>query len=169
MSSARIDIGVPPDRVFSVLTDQSLLKLWQPEVIEVRQEGLGVGAVYHALVEEFGRRFQVRLLVTRWEKDTAIAYEMTTPMWSGNIEYLLKSQPQGTTLDFLFKPVQPRGWRRIPAVLVGMATRPMLKRIHRRRLEALRSVVEAHAQKERGTRGPSALTMSDPDSSPKTA
>jgi uncharacterized protein YndB with AHSA1/START domain len=145
MYSARIDIPAPPNRVFAVLTDPCLAKLWAPEVIEAQLEGeLGVGAVGHVLVKEFGRKFMVKSLVTRYEKDTAIAYEMTTPMWSGNIEYSLKSQPQGTTLDFLFKPDKPRGWRRIPSLLVALATRPMVQRIHRKRLEALRSVVETH-------------------------
>ena len=145
MYSARIDIPVPPNRVFAVLTDPSLAKLWAPEVLEARLEGeLGVGAVGHILVKEFGRKFMVKSLVTRYEKDTAIAYQMITPMWSGNIEYSLKSQPQGTTLEFLFKPDKPRGWRRIPLLLVALATRPMVQRIHRKRLEALRSVVETH-------------------------
>ena len=144
MYSARIDISAPPNRVFAVLTDPSLAKLWSPEVIEARLEGeLGVGAVSHIQVKEFGRKFSVRAVVIRYEKDTAIGYEMTTPMWSGNVEYLLKLQPQGTTLDLLFKPDAPRGWRRIPSVLVAMATRPMVQRLHRRRLDALRSVVEA--------------------------
>jgi len=146
MYSARIDIDAPPNRVFAVLTDLSLLKLWTPEVIEARWEGeLGVGAVNHSLVKEFGRSFPVKLLVTRYEKDAAIGYEMTTPMWSGNAQYLLKSQPQGTTLELLFQPLPPRGWKRIPSFLIAMATRPMVQRIHRKRLEALRSVVETHA------------------------
>lgn len=146
MYSAQIDIGAPPNRVFAVLTDLSLLKLWSPEVIEAHWEGeLGVGAVNHALVKEFGQRFPVKLLVTRYEKDAAIGYKMTTPMWSGNVEYLLKSQPQGTSLDLLFTPVTPGGWKRIPAILIAKATRPMVQRIHRRRLEALRSVVEARS------------------------
>ena len=143
MYSARVDISAPPNRVFAVLTDPSLLKLWTPEVIEARREGeLGVGAVHHALVQEFGRRFPVKLIVTRYDRDTAIAYEMTTPMWTGNVEYLLKPQPRGTTLELLFQPAAPEGWKRIPSVLAAMATRPVVQRIQRKRLEALRTVVE---------------------------
>jgi uncharacterized protein YndB with AHSA1/START domain len=144
--STRIDISAPPNRVFAVLTDPSLAKLWSPEVIEARLEGdLGVGAVSHIQVQEFGRKFSVRAVVIRYEKDAAIGYEMTTPMWSGNVEYLLKLQPQGTTLDLLFRPDPPKGWKRFPAALIAIATRPIVQRLHRRRLEALRSLVEAQA------------------------
>ena len=144
--SARIDIGASPNRFFAVLTDPSLLKLWTPEAGDARIEGnLAVGVVRQAVIEQFGRKFPVKLLVTRYEPDTAVGFEMTTPAWTGSAEYLLKSQPHGTTLELIFKPVMPAGWKRIPALAVATVARPMVQRIHRRRLEALRSVVETHS------------------------
>jgi hypothetical protein len=45
------------------------------------------------VVQEFGRRFIAELRLTHREQDAAIAYDMTTPMWSGHAEYILTATP----------------------------------------------------------------------------
>jgi uncharacterized protein YndB with AHSA1/START domain len=97
MYSASIEIPATPSKVFAVLTDARLLKQWTPEVVEVRppEGGLRVGAIGHALVEEFGRRFSAELVVAALEPDVKLAYDMTTPMWSGHIEYVLTHRSPG--------------------------------------------------------------------------
>jgi len=143
MYSAHVEIQAPPSQVFRVLTDPSLLKQWQPEVVEARppEGGLRVGAVAHGIAEEFGRRFPVELVVRRLEPNAALSYDMTTPMWSGRIDYILTAQPERTTLSLHFAPVAPSGWKRYPLMILGIATRPLMQRHLRKRLLALSSVV----------------------------
>jgi uncharacterized protein YndB with AHSA1/START domain len=146
MYSATIDIAATPSHVFAVLTDPTLLKEWQPEVLEARppEGGLRVGAIGYAMVEEFGRRFSVQLVVSALEPDAKLAYDMTTPMWSGRIEYVLTQRPRGTNLSFLFAPFPPKGGVRFVARIMAVLTRPLVQRRLRNRLEALRRVVEAN-------------------------
>jgi len=146
MYSASIEIPATPSKVFAVLTDARLLKQWTPEVVEVRppEGSLRVGAIGHALVEEFGRRFSAELVVAALEPDVKLAYDMTTPMWSGHIEYVLTHRPPGTNLSLLFVPNPPKGIPRLIARTVAVLTRPLIKRRLRSRLMALRSVVEAN-------------------------
>src|SRR5262245_20422663 len=91
MYSANIEIAATPSQVFAVLTDPRLLKQWTPEIVEVKPpEGpLCVGATSQAVVQEFGRRFPVELVVLALEPNARIAYHMTTPIWSGHIEYVI--------------------------------------------------------------------------------
>jgi uncharacterized protein YndB with AHSA1/START domain len=143
MYSLRIDIASPPARVFAVLTDPTLMRSWNPEIVELQQpEELKVGDVSRAVVQEFGRRFIAELRLTRREQDAAIAYDMTTPMWSGHAEYILTAVHSGTRLDFRFHPEPPLGWKRIPARWMATLTRPLVQRVQRRKLETLRNLVE---------------------------
>ena len=146
MYSATIDIPASPSKVFAALTDPRLAKQWQPEAVDVKlpDGGLRVGAVTTVLVEEFGRRFSVEFVVVALERDVKIAYDATTPMWSGRIEYVLTHRPQGTNVSFLFVPNPPK---RIPfpiARALAVLTRPLMQRRFRSRLAALRRVVEAN-------------------------
>src|SRR5262245_10670781 len=147
MYSATIEIAAPPSRVFSVLSDSTLLKQWTPEIVEAKppKGGLRVGAVAEAVVEEFGRRFSVRLVVTGLEPDARIAYDMTTPMWSGRIEYVLTGVARGTNLSLLFAPLPPSRFRAV-ARIMAVLTRPLMQWRLRSRLQLLRTVVEAHVQ-----------------------
>jgi uncharacterized protein YndB with AHSA1/START domain len=146
MYSTSIEIPATPSKVFAVLTDVSLLKQWTPEIVEVRppEGGLRVGAISSALVEEFGRRFSAELVVAALEPDVKLAYDMTTPMWSGHVEYLLTHCPKGTNLSLFLVPKPPKG---IPYFLVrsmAVLTRPLVQWKLRSRLTALRKVVEAN-------------------------
>jgi uncharacterized protein YndB with AHSA1/START domain len=147
MYSATIEIAASPSRVFAVLSDPTLLKQWTPEIVDAKppEGGLRVGAIAEALVEEFGRRFSVRLVVTGLEPDARIAYDMTTPMWSGRIEYVLTGLTRGTNLSLLFVPVPPRRFRAVARIMAVLA-RPLMQWRLRSRLLLLRTVVEAHVQ-----------------------
>jgi hypothetical protein len=68
---------------------------------------------------------------------------MTTPMWSGRIEYVLTALPPATTLSLRFAPVPPTGWKRYPLWVIAIATRPLMERHLRKRLRALSNVVQA--------------------------
>jgi uncharacterized protein YndB with AHSA1/START domain len=144
MYSAHIEIPATPARVFSVLTDPTQLKRWQPEVVDARppEGGMRVGAVAQAIAEEFGRRFPVQLVVRRFEPDAALSYDMTTPMWSGRIDYVLTARPERTMLSFRFAPNPPSGWKRYPLFVIALVTRPLVQRRLRKRLLALSGVVQ---------------------------
>jgi len=146
MYSASIEIPATPSKVFAVLTDVNLLKQWTPEIIEVRppEGGLRVGAISSALVEEFGRRFSAELVVAALERDVKVAYDMTTPMWSGHVEYLLTQCPMGTNLSLLFAPSPPKGIPYFLARSMAVPTRPLVQWKLRSRLVALRRVVEVN-------------------------
>ena len=146
MYSATLDIPASPSRVFAALTDSRLAKRWQPEAVEVipPEGGLRVGAVTTALVEEFGRRFSVEFVVVALEPDVKIAYDATTPMWSGRVEYVLTRRPRGTNVSFLFVPNPPKGIPFPIARALGVLTRPLMQWRFRSRLVALRRVVEAN-------------------------
>jgi len=146
MYSASIEIPATPSKVFAVLTDVSLLKQWTPEIIEVRppEGGLRVGAVSSALVEEFGRRFYAELVIAALEPDEKIAYDMTTPMFSGRVEYVLTPLPPGTNLSLVLVPNPPKGIPRLMARTLAVLTKPLIMRRLRSRLAALRRVVQAN-------------------------
>ena len=146
MYSASIEIAATPSQVFTVLTDPGLLKQWTPEAAEVKppEGGLRVGATAQAFVKEFGRRFSVELVVVALEPAARLAYHMTTPMWSGHIEYVLTHRHGGTDLSILFVPDPPKGVPRLIARAIAVLTRPLVQRSLRSRLAALRRVVEAN-------------------------
>ena len=142
-SSVQIDIAAPPAHVFAVLTDPKLQRLLNPEIVEIRQpDPFQVGDLSHATVREFGRTFSVEAKLTRRDQDAAVGYDMTTPTWSGHIEYTLTAVDSGTRVDFYFQPVAVTGWKRYPARCLALAIRPLIRRHHRNRLEALRALVE---------------------------
>jgi uncharacterized protein YndB with AHSA1/START domain len=145
MYSGTIDIAATPARVFSVLTDPTLLKQWQPEVIEAQlpEGGLRVGAVGRALVEEFGRRFSVQLVVAAFEPNAKLAYEMTTPLWRGRVEWVLTPRLGCTNVSFLLAPAPPKSVPSLIARVMVVLTRPLIMRKLRVRLKALRRVVDA--------------------------
>jgi uncharacterized protein YndB with AHSA1/START domain len=144
MYAVSIEIPAAPPQVFRALTEPALVARWNPEAAEVRppEGGLRVGAVVSAVVEEFGRKFVVQWTVTTLEPDRALSYDMTTPMWSGRIDYVLTRQPDRTTVSFQLTPVPPSGWKRYPLLVLAIATRPLVQRRLRSRLHALRSVVQ---------------------------
>jgi uncharacterized protein YndB with AHSA1/START domain len=145
MYSASIEIPAAPSKVFAALTDPGLARQWQPEAVEVRypEGGLRVGSVVSVLVEEFGRRFSVEFAVVALEPDARLAYDATTPMWSGRIEYVLTHLPRGTSVSFRFVPNPPKGMPFFMARALGVLVRPLIQWRFRSRLVALRRVVEA--------------------------
>ena len=146
MYSASIEITATPSQVFAVLTDPRLLKQWTPEIVEVKppEGGLRVGATSQAVVQEFGRRFSVELVVVALEPNARLAYQMTTPMWSGHIEYVITDKHRSTNLSIFFVPDQPKGGLRLIAHVVAVLTRPLMQWRLRSRLTALRKVVDAN-------------------------
>jgi uncharacterized protein YndB with AHSA1/START domain len=147
MYSATLDIPASPSKVFAALTDPGLAKQWQAEALEVKypEGGLRVGAVTTVLVKEFGRRFSVEFVVVALEPDVKLAYDATTPMWSGRIEYVLTHRPAGTNVSFLFVPNPPKGIPFPIARALAVLTRPLMQWRFRSRLAALRRVVEENA------------------------
>ena len=57
--------------------------------------GLRVGATARVSVKELGREFCVEFVVEALEPDARLAYHLSTPMWSGRIEYVLTPQHGG--------------------------------------------------------------------------
>ena len=143
MYSATIDIPASPSRVFAAITDPKLAMQWQPEAVEVTppEGGLRVGAVSRALVEEFGRRFSVEFLVVTLEPDVKIAYDVTSPMWTGRVEYVLTPRPPATKVSFLLVPNPPKAIPFPIARALAVLTRPLMQWRFRSRLAALRRVV----------------------------
>src|SRR5262245_41987480 len=101
----------------------------------------GVGNL--SVVQEFGRRFSVELVVEALEPNARIAYHMTTPMWSGHIEYAITDKHRSTSVSILFVPDQPKRGARLIAQ-VAKLTRPLMQWRLRSRLAALRRVVDAN-------------------------
>jgi uncharacterized protein YndB with AHSA1/START domain len=141
MYSASIEIAATPSQVFTALTDPEIVKQWNPEAVDAKppEGGLRVGATVGASVNEFGRQFSVEFVVKALEPNAKLAYHITTPMWSGHIEYVLTPRHGGTNVSFVLVPDQLKLVVRVLAVL----TRPLLQRRFRSRLAALRRVVEA--------------------------
>jgi uncharacterized protein YndB with AHSA1/START domain len=141
MYSASIDIAATPSQVFAILTDPTAFTQWTPEVVEVQspEGGVRVGAIGCAVVEELGQRFTAQMVVVVLEPDTRLAYDMTTPRWSGRIEYVLTSRGAGTTLSFHVIPAGPKPNRVVQ--VIGRLTRPLVERKLRSRLKALRRIV----------------------------
>ena len=144
--SAGIEIAATPTQVFAVLTDPKLAKQWHPEVVEVKHpEGaLCVGATAQAVVQEFGRRFSVESVIVALEPNARIAYQMTTPMWSGRIEYVITDKHRSTSVSILFAPDPPKRAPRLILHVVAVLTRPLMQWRLRSVLAALQRVVEAN-------------------------
>jgi uncharacterized protein YndB with AHSA1/START domain len=148
MYSATIDITAAPSQVFAALTEPELSKQWQPEAVEINRTegGLCVGATVRMVVQEFGRRFSVESVIVALEPNARLAYHMTTPMWSGRIEYVIKEKQPSTSVSMLFIPDRPKvkGIVRYIVRAVAVLTRPVMQWRLRSMLAALRRVVEAN-------------------------
>ena len=82
MRNATIEIEAAPQKTFEYITDPKHLKSWQPDVVEpgpLPPRGLQVGAHVGATVQEYGRRFDVDLLVAAMTRNEHIAYRMEAP------------------------------------------------------------------------------------------
>ena len=77
MQNATIEIQATPEKVFEYITDPKHVKSWQPDVVEphpLPPGGLRVGARVGATVQEYGRRFDVDLLVAAMKKNDHVFF-----------------------------------------------------------------------------------------------
>ena len=147
MNKAAIEIAAPPSEIFEYLTDPKHVKSWQPDVVEARPlppGGLQVGAHVGATVQEYGRRFDVDLLVASMKRNEHIAYRMEAPTASAYVEYQIV--PWGPkTLVVSTGAMRPKGFlRSLYPLLQGLIKR-MMQRKMTSRLVLLRAAVEGHA------------------------
>jgi uncharacterized protein YndB with AHSA1/START domain len=147
MYKAAIEIAAPPAKIFEFMTDPKHLQSWQPDVVEAKPlppGGLQVGAHLGATVQEYGRRFDVDLLVASMKRNEHIAYRMEAPTVSAYVEYQIV--PWGPkTLVVSTGAMRPKGFLgSLYPILQGL-----MKRIgHRKmasRLMLLRTAVESRA------------------------
>ena len=147
MNKAAIEIAAPPSRIFEYLTDPKHVQCWQPDVLETRPlppGGLQVGAHVGATVQEYGRKFDVDLLVASMKRNEHIAYRMEAPAVSAYVEYQIV--PWGPkTLVVSTGAMRPKGFlRSLYPVLQGLVKR-MMQRKMTSGLMLLRAAVESHA------------------------
>ena len=147
MYKAAIEIAAPPSKIFEFMTDPKQLQSWQPDVVDARPlppGGLQVGAHVGTTVQEYGRRFDVDLLVASMKRNEHIAYRLEAPTASAYVEYQIV--PWGPkTLVVSTGAMRPKGFlRSLYPLLQGL-----IKRIAQRkmasRLMLLRTAVEGHA------------------------
>jgi uncharacterized protein YndB with AHSA1/START domain len=147
MYKAAIEIAASPSKIFEFITDPRHVKSWQPHVVETRPlppGGLQVGAHVGATVQEYGRRFDVDLLVASMKRNEHIAYRMEAPTVSAHVEYRLV-QWGSRTLVVNMTAMRPKGWlRSLYPVVQGLIKR-MAQRKMSSRLKLLRAAVESHA------------------------
>jgi len=146
--SASIEMAATPPQVFAVLIDPALFKRWTRQVVEVTppEGGLRVGATSRAVVQEFGRRFSAELVVLALEPNTRIAYRLTSPTWSGRIEYVIAERHPSADVSILFAPDPPKSLPYFVAKTVGVLARPLMTWRLRSMLAVIRKVVEANGQ-----------------------
>jgi len=147
MNKAAIEIAATPSKIFEYLTDPKHVKTWQPDVVEARPlppGGLQVGAHVGTTVQEYGRRFDVDLLVASMKRNEHIAYRMEAPTASAYVEYQIV--PWGPkTLVVSTGAMRPKGFlRSLYPILQGLIER-MVQRKMTSRLMLLRAAVESHA------------------------
>lgn len=147
MNKAAIEISATPSKIFEYLTDPKHVKTWQPDVVEARPlppGGLQVGAHVGATVQEYGRRFDVDLLVASMKRNEHIAYRMEAPTVSAYVEYQIV--PWGPkTLVVSTGAMRPKGFLgSLYPLLQGLIKR-MVQRKMTSRLMLLRAAVESHA------------------------
>ena len=147
MYKAAIEIAAPPAKIFEFMTDPKHLQSWQPDVVETKPlppGGLQVGAHVGATVQEYGRRFDVDLLVASMKRNEHIAYRMEAPTASAYVEYQIV--PWGPkTLVVSTGAMRPKGFlRSLYPLLQGLIER-MGQRRMQSRLMLLRSSLESHA------------------------
>jgi len=147
MNKAAIEIAAPPSKIFEYLTDPKHVRTWQPDVVEARPlppGGLQVGAHVGATVQEYGRRFDVDLLVASMKRNEHIAYRMEAPTASAYVEYQLV--PWGPkTLVVSTGAMRPKGFLRSMYPLLQGLIKRMVQRKMTSRLMLLRAAVESHA------------------------
>jgi uncharacterized protein YndB with AHSA1/START domain len=143
MIRASTEIAATSEEVFAFITDDSRLKTWQPDVVESYPPagGLRVGARARAVVEEYGRRFEVELIVVEFEPNQRLVYQMEAPTASVRVEYQLTRAGHRTRLEQL-ATMRPKGimWLLGPFI-VGMVRRKMVSR-----LGLLRDVIEGNTE-----------------------
>jgi len=147
MNKAAIEIAAPPSKIFEFMTDPKHLRVWQPDVVEARPlppGGLQVGAHVGATVQEYGRRFDVDLLVASMKRNEHIAYRLEAPTVSAHVEYQLVQWGK-QTLVVSTTAMRPKGFlRSLYPLLQGLIKR-MVQRKMTSRLLLLRAAVESHA------------------------
>ncbi len=147
MHNASIEIEAAPQTIFEYITDPKHLKSWQPDVVEPRPlppGGLRVGTHVGATVQEYGRRFDVDLLVAAMKRNEHITYRMEAPTVSADVEYQLVQWGK-QTLVVSTTAMRPKGFlRSLYPLLQGLITR-MVQRKMTSRLMLLRAAVESHA------------------------
>lgn len=147
MYKATIEIEAPPSKIFEIMTDPNYVKSWQPDVVEARPlppGGLQVGAHVGATVQEYGRRFDVDLLVAAMTRNEHIAYRMEAPTASAYVEYRLVQWGRYTRVVSSAE-MRPKGsLRSLYPMLKGVINR-LAKWKMESRLRLLRTAVETHA------------------------
>lgn len=147
MNNASIEIEAAPKTIFEYLTDPKHLKSWQPDVVEPRPlppGGLRVGAHVGATVKEYGRRFDVDLLVAAMTRNEHIAYRMEAPTVSALVEYRLVQWGKHTRVVNNVV-MRPKGFlRRLYPLMQGVMNRIARWKMESR-LRLLRDAVESHA------------------------
>ena len=109
-----VEIAGDPQRVFAFLTRPELVKTWQldlPEPPPLPPGGLHIGLRQRAIVEEYGRRFEIETVVVDFNPDCTIAYEMDSPNAVVLTQYHLSQRPVSTTLRQTVT-FTPRRWMR---------------------------------------------------------
>ncbi len=145
MYKAAIEIAAPPAKIFEFMTDPKHLQSWQPDVVEARPlppGGLQVGV--GATVQEYGRKFDVDLLVSSMKRNEHIAYRMEAPTVSAHVEYRLVQWGRQTLVVSL-TAMRPKGFLRSLYPLVQGLIKRMVQRKMASRLMLLRAAVESHA------------------------
>jgi uncharacterized protein YndB with AHSA1/START domain len=147
MYKATIEIDALPEKVFAFITDPKHVKSWQPDVVEPRPlppGGLQVGAHVGATVQEYGRRFDVDLLVAAMKRNESIAYRMEAPTVSAHVEYRLVQWGRHT-LVVNTAAMRPKGFLSSLYPLVKGLMKKIVEWRMASRLKLLRAAVESHA------------------------
>ena len=147
MYKAAIEISAAPSKIFEFMTDPKHLQSWQPDVVEAQPlppGGLQVGAHVGTTVQEYGRKFDVDLLVASMKRNEHIVYRTEAPTESAYVEYQIV--PWGPkTLVVSTGAMRPKGFlRSLYPLLQGLMQR-IAQRKMASRLMLLRAAVESHA------------------------
>ena len=147
MNNASIEIEAAPQTIFEYITNPEHLKSWQPDVVEPRPlppGGLRVGTHVGATVQEYGRRFDVDLLVAAMTRNEHITYRMEAPRVSALVEYRLVQWGDYTRVVNNIA-MKPKGFlRRLQPLMNGIMNKIVQWKMQSR-LRLLRAAVESHA------------------------
>lgn len=141
-----VEIEATPERVFAYLTEPELVKSWQIDLAEpppLPPGGLRMGVRQRAVVEEYGRRFEVETEIVAFSANELLGYAMQSPNAVVRSEYRLIRQPGSTRVEanVIFEP------RRLLRVLWPLF-RGFFRRKTQNRLELLKKAVEAGAGRD---------------------